>query len=409
MTSLDVATLLAGEMCPLGKPVGQPQLGGTVEAASPAPTGRKPPKIMILDDDSINVEVISKFLQSVGYEDLLTLEDPGQALETIEREQPDLLLLDILMPHANGLEILQRIRGTQRLAHLPVIVMTASGARNTRLRALDCGATDFLIKPLEPVDLVPRVRNALSLKAYEDRLEQRSRALENQVATLRAELAASRLETTHCLARMAELRDDDSGRHVVRVGRYAGLIARGLGMPDQFVALLEQAAQLHDVGKVGLADSILLKAGELDAAERQIMEKHCTDGKRILTHVADDLVQLQRSHAELGASLLQVGGSPILRLAARIALTHHERWDGSGYPLGLAGTDIPLEGRITAVADVFDALSNKRPHKPAFPLEQCFAILEQGRGTQFDPAVLDSFLSQCEGIVSVKMDYADPN
>jgi putative two-component system response regulator len=191
------------------------------------------------------------------------------------------------------------------------------------------------------------------------------------------------------------------------VGSYARIIAEQLGFSEEQLAILEPAAQLHDVGKIGIPDAILLKPGKLTPEEFELMQKHCGYGKKIVECLPLSEATIVRSHVELGAKIMELGRSPILELAKRIALTHHERWDGSGYPLGLAGEDIPLEGRITAVADVFDALSSKRSYKPAFPLKKCFEILEEGRAKHFDPAVLDAFFARRNEIVEVQMALAD--
>jgi putative two-component system response regulator len=208
-------------------------------------------------------------------------------------------------------------------------------------------------------------------------------------------------------ARAAEFRDDDTGRHVCRVGRYARLIGAELGWKGEQLEMLEQAAQLHDIGKIGIPDSILLKPGKLGPEEMEIMQKHSAFGKTITQSLPNNEMNLLRGHAELGSKLLQSTESPILAMAATIAISHHEKFDGTGYPLGLAGEDIPLPGRITAVADVFDALSSKRPYKPPFPAEKCFDLLREGRGTHFDPKVLDAFLNCRKEIIEVQIRFAD--
>jgi putative two-component system response regulator len=233
--------------------------------------------------------------------------------------------------------------------------------------------------------------------------------LEAAVRQRTAELENSRRDLIHCLARAAEYRDDDTGQHVLRVGRYTRLIGESLGLPEEFIETLEQAALLHDIGKIGVPDSVLLKPGRLTEDEFALMQKHAGFGKRILTSCSLDDEKTLRRHAEVGAHILEVGSSQILDMARTIALTHHERWDGSGYPLGLKGEDIPLVGRITAVADVFDALSSRRTYKKAFPLDECFQIMQESRGSHFDPTVLDAFLSVRDKVVNVQLFFADEN
>ena len=238
--------------------------------------------------------------------------------------------------------------------------------------------------------------NALLVKGHQDELEARVR-----VRT--AELEKVRQELIFCLARASEYRDNETGNHVVRVGCFAQIIGRELGLDQEHVEMLRQAATLHDLGKIGVPDAILLKPGKLTPAEFELMKKHAGFGKKICQPMSNDEMGAFTSHTTVGANIISGCTSPVLAMAATIALTHHERWDGTGYPLGLAGEDIPLDGRITAVADVFDALSSKRPYKPAFPLAKCFGILEDNRGTHFDPAVLDAFLAQ--GRYRVNADY----
>lgn len=368
----------------------------TAESTAAAQSAR----VMIVDDEPINVTVVRKFLQRSGYQNFDEITDSAQALGHLYAHPPDVLLLDLMMPVVSGLDILEAVRADPTLARLPVLILTASCDPETKIEALNLGATDFLSKPVDPTELIPRVRNALLVKGRED-------ALEELVLKRTAELERSRREVIHCLARAAEFRDNETGRHVIRVGKYAGILARQLGFNERDAQQLEVAATLHDIGKIGIPDAILLKPGKLDPEEFELMQKHSAYGRQIVHEMNPAEYVSFAGHAELGSNLLGECTSPVLQLASRISLTHHERWDGTGYPLCLAGTDIPLEGRITAVADVFDALSSRRPYKAAFPLAKCVEILEEGRGGHFDPEVLDAFHAQREAIVRVQIDYAD--
>ena len=365
--------------------------------------------IMLIDDEPINIKVARRYLQEAGYRDFIAVTDSTIAMDEILAHRPDVIVLDVMMPRINGIDLLTSIRSSPHTAHIPVLILTANCERETRLRALDAGATDFLEKPVDPAELLPRVRNSLTIKAHHDQLERQAEELEAAVQKRSAVLAASRLEVVQCLARAAEFRDDNTGRHVLRVGRYSGVIGRALGLAEDFVNLLELAAQLHDVGKIGIPDSVLLKAGSLTPEEFDIVQRHCGFGKRVFESASEQESMLLRQHSKLGAQMLNCTSSPLIQIAARAALTHHERWDGTGYPIGLAGEDIPIEGRIVAVADVFDALSSRRPYKPAFPLAKCFQILEEGRGKHFDPTVLDAFESARDQIVQIQLEYADVN
>jgi putative two-component system response regulator len=364
-------------------------------------------KILIVDDEPINVKVARKYLKLEGYEHFVTTTDSREAVALVENERPDVVLLDIMMPHVSGLDVLAALRADKRYTHLPVVILTAATDQATKRRALELGASEFLAKPVDPTELIPRLYNVLTVKRHHDHMEQYAHELEAEVLRRTAELARSRQEVIHCLARAAEFRDDDTGRHVLRVGKYARLIASELGWKGERLNILEQAAQLHDIGKIGIPDSILLKPGKLGPEEIEIMHKHAGFGKRIMETLPEHESNVLRKHTELGSRLLQETDSPILSLASTISLSHHEKWDGSGYPLGLAAEDIPIEGRITAVADVFDALSSKRPYKAPFPLQKCFEILEEGRGKHFDPLVLDAFFRCRVEIVKTQLQYAD--
>jgi len=362
---------------------------------------------MIVDDEPVNIKVVRKYLSMDGYKNFVTTDQAVDACKLIELKRPDLILLDIMMPEVSGLDILKRLRASDDAALTPVIILTATTDSETKHKALELGATDFLAKPVDVNELFPRVRNALSVKAYQDHLRNYAVELENQVRERTRELAETRLEVIHCLARAAEYRDNETGNHVIRVGRYVGIIARAMGIDEATVELMEQAAPLHDVGKIGIPDAILLKPGKLTHEEFELMQNHCGLGKRVVERVSDDEWCIIKQHTDIGSRITAGTQSPLLAMASRIAITHHERWDGTGYPLALSGENIPIEGRITAVADVFDALSSKRTYKPAFPLEKCLAIMKEGRGTHFDPKVLDTFLTCTDEIVAVQIKYAD--
>jgi len=369
----------------------------------------KQSKVMIVDDEAMNIKILRRLLELEGFTSFVTTSDSPTAVSLIRHEQPDVVLLDLMMPFVSGLDILNEVRGDEAIAFIPIVILTAVTDRETRVRAVELGATDFLNKPIDTSELVPRVRNVLAVKAYQDQLREVNNNLEAAVRQRTAELESSRRDLIHCLARAAEYRDDDTGQHVLRVGRYARLIGQALEMPEELVETLEHAALLHDIGKIGIPDSVLLKPGRLSEEEFAVMQKHPGFGKRILTAYSSEEERAVRRHAEVGAFILEVGSSRIIDMARVIALTHHERWDGSGYPLGLKGTDIPLVGRVTAVADVFDALSSRRSYKKAFPLDECFQIMRDSRGTHFDPEVLDAFLSVRDQVVEVQLQYADEN
>lgn len=366
-------------------------------------------RIMIVDDETINIEVVKAYLEEEGFLNFLTTTRSTIAIDLARKEKPDIVLLDINMPQVSGLDILETMRNDHELKLIPAIVLTASNDPQIKLNALRLGASDFLAKPVDPSELMLRLQNVLTAKAYRDHLAKYSERLEEQVRLRTAELELSRQEAIHCLARAGEYRDDDTGHHVTRVGRYAALIARELGFDQATVDLIEQAAQLHDVGKIGIPDSILHKPGKLDPQEFDIMRAHCGIGRRIINPLSNEESIRLMTHATVGMQIMGSTNSPVLKLAAVIAATHHEKWDGTGYPHRIAGDKIPLEGRIVAVADVFDALSSARPYKQAFPVEKCLQILRDGRGTHFDPYVLDAFFRCQDEAISIRAEYGDGN
>ncbi len=368
--------------------------------------GPEKARLLIIDDEPIDIRIVEKALRQAGYRHIIAHTDSGTAMEMIAAQRPDVVLCDVNMP-VSGMEILRQVVSDPVLVHIPMIMVTASDDESLRAEALELGATDLLSKPLRNTELLPRVRNALVLKSHVAHLQNYNQELERQVRRRTAELLGSRTELVHCLARLAEYRDNETGRHVIRVGRYSGLLARQLGLDEETAELIEQAAPLHDIGKIGIPDSILLKQGKLTPEEYEIMQRHVALGKGAFEPMSVHEMRTVRTHTVLGEMMVNVSTSPLLTMAAQIALTHHERWDGKGYPIGLSGEDIPISGRVVAVADVFDALSNRRPYKPAFPIEKCFAILDEGSGSQFDPKVVDAFKAVREEILEVRIALAD--
>jgi putative two-component system response regulator len=363
-------------------------------------------KILVIDDESINVRLIQKCLQIAGYRKVETHTEPETALERIINQQPDLVICDVVMS-VSGLQILQQVASSPDLRNIPMIMITASEDERVRSDALELGAAELLTKPLRATSLLPRVRNALLLRSQFDQMLNHRRELESQIQARTAELMLSRLELIHCLAKLAEFRDNETGHHVVRVGRYAGILARQMGLDRAVCELIELAAPLHDIGKIGIGDDILRKPGKLTPEEFETMQRHVGLGKRVFQPLSHSESLQLRAHTRLGEMMIGVGSSPLLRMASEIALTHHERWDGNGYPIGLKGTDIPLSGRIVAVADVFDALSSKRIYKPAFPIDKCFEILQEESGSHFDPSVVNAFMKVRDEIVRIRIDLAD--
>lgn len=364
-------------------------------------------KIMIVDDEQLVIRVVRRFLSSDGYENFITLNDPREAIEAIDREKPDVVLLDIMMPHITGLDLLKIRQKTSSLQHIPFIILSASSENQIKRDALQLGATDFLSKPVDPSDLVLRVQNALTVKRHHDHLANYAIELERQVRERTKQIEKSREQIIHCLARAAEYRDNETGEHVIRVGKYCAVIADQLGFGPEYCREIELAAQLHDVGKIGIPDSVLLNPGKLNNEEFDVMKTHCGLGMQIMEPLADAEGERVRRHTDMGGFIMDGVDSPMLELAATIARTHHEKWDGTGYPFQLNGENIPIEGRICCVADVYDALCSERPYKPKFPIQKCLEIMLSERGSRFDPIVLDAFFERIEEIESIRQAYDD--
>jgi cyclic di-GMP phosphodiesterase len=337
----------------------------------------KKPLVLVVDDEESNRRVLHAMLEAEGYRITLAPDGP-QALAAAAAQTPDLVLLDVMMPGMDGFEVTARLKADGRMRGVPVILCTALDDRDARLHGLKAGAEDFVTKPIDRVELMIRVRNLLKLKEYSDFLANYNRLLEERVTERSRELTASYRETIVTLNRAASYKDEETGAHVSRISFYTAELAAELGLDAAFRDTIHHASPMHDVGKIAIPDAILLKPGRFAPDEWEVM----------------------KTHSGLGAKLLAGGRSPYLAMGAEIALSHHERWDGGGYPDGLAGEAIPLSARIMNICDQYDALRSKRSYKPAFAHERTLEIIIVGDGrtlpAHFDPEVLEAFKS-CAG------------
>lgn len=328
-------------------------------------------RILVVDDQDDNVHLLERILGPT-YVNIRGITAPGLALDAVAEFEPDLVLLDLHMPGTSGFAILEQLRqpGTGHDL-LPVVVLTADSTPEARNRALELGANDFLTKPLDRREVLLRVRNTLQVRMLHLDLQDQNRWLEDRVRERTRALEEANIDSLERLALAAEFRDDDTGQHTRRVGDLAAGIAKTLGWENGQVDMLRRAAPLHDVGKIAVPDAVLLKPARLDEAEFEIIKTHCVSGGR----------------------LLNGSNSPLLQQAESIAISHHERWDGTGYPNQLAGEQIPIIGRVVAVADVFDSLTHERVYKLAWSREDACAEIRSQAGRQFDPRIVSAFLN----------------
>ena len=349
-------------------------------------------KILFVDDDALVLEALERMLFAMqGEWQMSFVGSPLEALELLGQESFDVIVSDMHMPLMDGLELLKTLRGSEETHDIPFVILTGDDEPALKRQALDLGATDLLNKPVNSADLLARVRSALRLKSYQDQLKAQNEILEQRVRERTVDLERSRREILLRLAKAGEYRDDTTGRHVVRVGRCCSAIARKLDMPRDEIDAILMTSPLHDIGKIGIPDQVLLKPGKLTPDERKIVETHCDIGAAIMSGQSM-LTHLFRSCGDRDSVLKEAQQrNPLIEMASSIALGHHERWDGQGYPKGLAGGDIPLSSRILAVADVYDALTSERPYKAAFSEEETLRIMEDEAGRHFDPDVFAAF------------------
>jgi putative two-component system response regulator len=367
--------------------------------------------ILIVDDTPQNLTVLGELLQPLYR--VRAANSGERALRMVRTvPRPDLILLDVMMPEIDGHDVLRRLRDDPSTRDIPVLFVTAMDAVEDEERGLALGAVDYLTKPIKPAIVLARVRAHLDLKAARDRLARQNDWLEAEVHRRMRENVLVRDLGIRALASISEARDNETGRHIVRTQNYVGILARHLAGHPRFARALAgdrldmvvKAAPLHDVGKVGVPDSILLKPGRLTPEEFDVMKTHATIGANAIERaIAQALAGVAEGEAEQAR-----GAVAFMRVAHEIALGHHEKWDGSGYPAGLAGEPIPVSARLMALADVFDALMSKRVYKPAMGIEETTRIIVEGRGRHFAPDVVDAFLACREAFTAVAERLADP-
>lgn len=340
-------------------------------------------KVMVVDDEPNNLRLMGQILKE-KYQ-LSFAADSTKALDIARKIVPDIILLDIMMPGMDGYETCRRLKAHPVTAKIPVIFVSALGETEDERKGFEIGAVDYITKPVSPPIVLARVAAHLALydqnRVLEDQVNQRTAELSRALDTIKNDS----VDTIRRLSMAAEYKDRETGAHILRMSHYSAAIARRIGMDGEAVASILAASPMHDIGKIGIPDHILMKPGRLTPEEWVIMKQHTAIGARILGQSDKDFI----------------------KLSADIALTHHEKWDGSGYPNGLKGDRIPLAGRIIAVADVFDALTSRRPYKDPFPVEKSLDMIRAERGRHFDPEVLDAFLGIREEILAIKDTYRD--
>lgn len=365
-------------------------------------------RILFIDDEQRELDALRRILHSCQASwEMVDLTDPYAAWNELTAGGFDLVVSDIGMPGMSGLELLGRIRQSECLKDIPVVLFTGLADRHLKRQTLDLGAADLLSKPVDPEELIARLGSVLRLKEYEDQLRIRNDDLEAMIRLRNTEMRQSRMEVIWRLGKAAEHRDTDTGNHVVRVGCISRIIAERLGCDRAFVEAVFVAAPLHDIGKIGIPDAILFKPCPLTAKEWAVMRQHCVIGSRILRDDAKAKSVFDKWLHAPDAFRNPARYLPELETAASIALTHHEKWDGSGYPQGLAGEQIPLEARIVAIADVFDALVSRRPYKAPYSPAEAVQIIDQGAGGSFDPQIHAAFNDALPSILSIHDQFAD--
>jgi putative two-component system response regulator len=342
-------------------------------------------RILLVDDHLPNLKLFTLMLKADGYRRVASVQDPRDVVDSYLDARPDLILLDINMPHMDGYEVMEALKTIDDPLPAPIVVLTAQSGEDYLLRALEAGATDFLSKPVSKRELLARVKNTLMAHLAMRMMQDQNSVLESMVRQRTHELSQSRLDLVRRLGRASEYRDNETGQHILRMSHAAALLARRLGWSEGACELLLHAAPMHDVGKIGIPDGILLKPGPLTPDEREVMQRH----------------------TDIGADLLS-GDDDLMAMARDIALCHHEKWDGTGYPKGLAGLQIPEAARIVAITDVFDALTSQRPYKKPWATSEALEFMRQNAGRHFDPTLLHHFFDLVPEIEAIRSRFQEP-
>ena len=342
-------------------------------------------KILVIDDQKLHTFFLEKILKKEGYEHIECIMDSRKIIDTWNQFHPDLVLLDLVMPQIDGFQILEAFAKEREFNYVPVLALSEDKNPEIRLRALQAGATDFLTKPFESVEILTRIRNLIFARTLHLQVVNQNRILEAKVKERTKELNDTQLDIIRRLANAAECRDDDTGQHIIRMSQYCEKLAKALGLSDKQCELILYASPLHDIGKIGIPDSILLKPGKLTPQEYEVMKTHTT----------------------IGAKLLSGSSSAVMQMAEVIALTHHEKWDGTGYPRQLKGKNIPLVGQICSICDVFDALTSKRPYKTAWTVADAMTEIVKEQGKQFDSELVKMFKEILPSIEKTKRQNTD--
>ena len=352
----------------------------------------KKQKLLFVDDEENILNTIRRNLIFMRNEwECFFALNAKDALEIIDKIDIDLIITDAKMPNMNGGEFLQELQKNEKTKDIPTIMLTGYAENEIRKQALEAGIIEFLLKPIIPEEFILRLKNVLKLKMISDELK-----VKNE------ELYKTRLQIIRRLGKAAEYKDNETGLHVIRVAHYSLLLSKLLGLDEELQELIFQAAPMHDIGKIGVPDSILLKPDKLTDEEFSIIKFHPEDGDEILQPLSEEEIKLYHAHTTIGDIIVGEENTPLLRVAGIIAKTHHEKWDGSGYPNNLKGEEIPIEGRIVALADIFDALSTKRHYKPKFPIEKCVEIISELSGNHLQPEIVDLFKKNVDKFIEIQ-------